>query len=91
MLNNNLLYCNCCNYKAHFQSEFNKHLQSQKHKRHGKPKEINCDTCDYIATTNWNLKIHKVMKRCKKSLIFCDPYFIKKKSKIFLNNETLYY
>ena len=56
------MFCECCNYKAKCQSEFNKHLKSQKHGRNGKPNDIKCDNCNYIATTNWNLKIHTVIK-----------------------------
>jgi len=92
MSNNNLLYCSCCNYQANFQSEFNKHLKSQKHGRKGKPKEINCDACDYIATTNWNLKIHKVIKHYtpeqKKELKYychlCDSVVF---SKLYYDNH----
>lgn len=92
MSNNNLLFCSCCNYKANFQSEFNKHLKSQKHARKGKPKEINCDVCDYTATTNWNLKIHKVIKHYtleqKKELKYychlCDSVVF---SKLYYDNH----
>ena len=56
------LFCVCCNYKAKFQSEFNKHIKSQKHLRQGKHKDHKCDKCDYTATTHWNLKMHIVLK-----------------------------
>jgi hypothetical protein len=56
------LYCKCCNYKAKFQSEYNKHVKSQKHLRQGKMKDYKCESCDYTATTHWNLKMHMVLK-----------------------------
>ena len=56
------LYCTCCDYKAKFQSEFNKHIKSQKHLRQGKKKDYKCESCDYTATTHWNLKMHMVLK-----------------------------
>ena len=91
-MSDNLLYCSCCNYKAKFQSEFNKHLKSQKHGRNGKPKDIKCDICNYIATTNWNLKIHTVIKHYtleqKKELKYycqlCDSVVF---SKLYYDNH----
>lgn len=56
------LYCKCCDYKAKFQSEYNKHIKSQKHSRQGKMKDYKCESCDYTATTHWNLKMHMVLK-----------------------------
>ena len=61
-MSNISLYCNCCNYQAKFPCEFNKHLKSQKHLRKGVQKEYNCDSCEYYATTHWNLKMHCVIK-----------------------------
>jgi len=61
-MSDNSLYCNCCNYLAKFQCEFNKHLKSQKHARKGIKKDYKCNTCDYSATTHWNLKMHTVLK-----------------------------
>ena len=58
----NKLYCNCCNYQARFLSEFNKHLKSQKHARKGIKKDYKCESCEYYATTHWNLKMHCVIK-----------------------------
>ncbi len=56
------MFCECCNYKAKCQSEFNKHLKSQKHARKGVKKDYKCESCDYFATTHWNLKMHVVLK-----------------------------
>ena len=62
MSTNDPLYCICCDYKAKFQSEYNKHINSQKHLRQGKKKDYKCESCDYTATTHWNLKMHMVLK-----------------------------
>ena len=89
--NNDSLYCNCCNYQAKFVSEFNKHLASQKHARKGVKKDYNCDSCEYFATTHWNLKMHRVIKHYtmeqKKELKYycslCDIHYSNQMSLLF--------
>ena len=88
----NNLYCEYCNYQANFQCEFNKHLQSQKHARKGVKKINKCETCEYVATNIWNLKMHQVLKHYteeqKKTLKFycniCDNVTF---TQLFYNNH----
>ncbi len=54
------LYCETCNYKTLKPSDWLKHINSQKHQRKGEKKPTNCDKCDYVSTTHWNVKIHKL-------------------------------
>lgn len=57
-MENKKYHCEYCNYYSNFNSEWLKHLQSQKHQRYGEKKSKKCNICDYEATSHWNIKIH---------------------------------
>lgn len=57
--------CKCCSFYSNYASESNKHINSMKHQRNGKPKEkkidiFNCEKCKYKGNTHWNLKMHNI-------------------------------
>jgi hypothetical protein len=63
----NSFHCETCNYKCKYNSEYLKHLNSQKHARQGKKKIYKCSNCDYeTKTSNWNLKMHTLTKHSSK-------------------------
>ena len=57
-MENKKYHCEYCNYYSNFNSEWLKHLQSQKHQRYGEKKSKKCNVCDYEASSHWNIKIH---------------------------------
>jgi hypothetical protein len=57
-MENKKYHCEYCNYYSNFNSEWLKHLQSQKHQRYGEKKSKKCNICDYEASSHWNIKIH---------------------------------
>lgn len=52
-------HCETCNYSAVYNSEYNKHLKSAKHKRGGKYVDYKCNNCDYVGLNKWNLNMHQ--------------------------------
>jgi hypothetical protein len=60
MKNKYNFFCEPCNYKCLYKSEYTKHLNSSKHKRGGKPLVHKCYDCNYSSTTSWKLKMHIV-------------------------------
>ena len=61
-MENKEYYCDTCKYGSEYKTEFNKHLNSAKHKRGGKYIEHNCEICDYKALNKSNLTVHQVTK-----------------------------
>jgi len=60
-------YCNLCDYKTSKPSDWIKHVDSEKHKRGGKRKEIKCDKCYYISSaSHWLLKQHMLTQHSTK-------------------------
>jgi hypothetical protein len=69
--------CQCCNYETTKPSKWIIHIESQKHKNNGKPKETKCDKCDYTASTHWLLKQHILSQHSTKEdrakhKLYCD-------------------
>ena len=58
--------CETCNYSCEYKYEFDKHSESKKHKRNGKPIEYKCDKCEYIGLNKWNLTMHQATKHYTK-------------------------
>jgi hypothetical protein len=61
------LYCETCNYKTTRPSEWQRHIQSQKHARKGAKKDTlavitKCTQCDYESAYCWNVKLHQLNK-----------------------------
>lgn len=83
-------YCELCKFKCNFNSEYDKHLNSAKHKRGGKKKEYNCDICNYKTTISlWNLKMHQSAKHSTKEEREASKYYCKVCDAIFFS--PLYY
>lgn len=43
-------YCEVCNYKTNYNSKYELHIKTEKHKRNGKKKEYLCKSCNYKTT-----------------------------------------
>jgi hypothetical protein len=56
------LYCETCNYKTTRPSEWQRHIDSQKHQRKGAKKITKCEHCDYVSAYCWNVKLHQLNK-----------------------------
>lgn len=54
------LFCKSCNYSTTKNSQWLKHLETEKHKRNGQKKIKKCDQCDYEAASHWNMKAHQI-------------------------------
>jgi hypothetical protein len=63
--------CNICKFSCKFESSWNKHILTDKHKNNGvyiRPKKNNiksikkCSVCDFIGAHNDALKIHYLSK-----------------------------
>jgi len=52
--------CECCNYKTNISLDWQKHINCAKHKRNGVKKEIKCTICNYVGSSHWNLKVHRL-------------------------------
>jgi hypothetical protein len=65
-MNKKVFNCETCNYSCEYKYEFDKHSESKKHKRNGKPIEYKCDKCDYIGLNKWNLTMHQATKHYTK-------------------------
>lgn len=80
----NELFCSLCNYTAKNNTNWFKHLETEKHKRKGMKKETFCKKCPYTTTSHWNIKIHDLYihstieerKACKYYCDVCDTVFL---------------
>jgi hypothetical protein len=54
------LFCKLCNYKTNKNTQWLKHIETEKHKRNGEKKPTKCDECEYVTNTHWNVKAHKL-------------------------------
>jgi hypothetical protein len=71
------LYCHFCDYTAKNNSNWFKHLATEKHKRKGLRKETFCQKCTYTSTSHWNIKIHNLyihstIDERKQSKYYCE-------------------
>lgn len=76
--------CMTCNFSCEYLAHWNEHLETKKHKNNGKrvrgdgPKNTLCDICNYNASCNKNLKLHKLLRhgtpdeRKKELKYYCD-------------------
>jgi len=82
----NKFHCELCNYKSKYNSEYEKHVNSAKHKRGGKKKEYNCDICSYKTSISlWNLKMHKSAQHSTKEEREQSKYYCKLCDSIFFS------
>ena len=83
--------CECCKFKCMYNSGWLDHISSKKHLRQNKPISYKCDihNCDYISSTHWNLKIHKMNNHSTKEEREQSKYYCKDCDQIFLS--PLYY
>ena len=86
-------FCDTCNYGTEFNNVYKKHLNSEKHIRHGEKKIFKCNSCDYKTnTSHWNLKMHITSKHStieekskqKYYCVICDSVFF---SPLFYKNH----
>jgi hypothetical protein len=72
-MNNLKFSCDFCNFNCNYESKWNKHINTIKHKNNGiliknpkktKISEKKCDECNFIAKHNEGLKTHKLTKHC---------------------------
>ncbi len=99
----NIFFCESCNYKCKYNSEYLKHLNSQKHARQGKKKIYKCETCDYeTKISKWNLRMHILSKHSSKEeklkckfycdicdLIFFSPLYFENHKKCINHNNNI--
>ena len=79
-------YCECCNITFYHIYNWNVHLNSEKHKRQGKPKTIECADCarkflNYITHRHHILTVHSTKEERAKEKYYCgicDYVFISK-------------
>ena len=69
-------YCETCKYSSNSNSDFLKHVKSQKHIRGGL-KSKTCSICNYECFNHWNLKQHILIQHStieerKKQKYYCD-------------------
>ena len=78
--------CECCDLTFHYIQHLNKHLDSEKHKRQGKPKSAECEKCNktfinHITKRHHMLAIHSTKEERMKEKYYCgvcDYVFISK-------------
>ena len=79
-------YCETCKYSSNSNSDFLKHIKSQKHIRGGLKQKI-CSICNYEYFNHWNLRQHNLIQHStieerKKQKYYCDTcdtvFFCKK-------------
>jgi hypothetical protein len=93
MENKEKYYCNMCEYKTNIKSAYDKHTKSAKHLRGGTSVSYKCLSCDYIATTRWNLYMHNaslhMTKEQKKNMqYYCEICDCLCFSKLYFKNHT---
>lgn len=72
--------CICCNFIAYKPSMWNKHLNTEKHKRKGQNKTNNyiCKICGYYSANNFNFNVHYILthacpqERKQKAKFYCE-------------------
>jgi hypothetical protein len=71
------IHCELCDYTTCMTADWFKHINSQKHQRNGKPKNRECDNCDYVTTMHWLLKqhiltFHSSKEERSQAKLYCD-------------------
>lgn len=75
--------CECCSYSTIKPSDWIKHIKCKKHLRNNEKLPYNCDKCEYVGLTHWNLKMHLLSThstkeeriKCKYYCVACDRVF----------------
>ena len=70
-------HCECCNITFSQIHNWNKHLTSEKHKRQGKPKSVECVKCEHkfinhITQRHHMLSVHSTKEERAKEKYYCD-------------------
>ena len=70
-------YCECCKIKVFHKTNWEIHINSNKHKREGKPKSIECTLCDkkfinHITQKHHMLSAHSTKEERSKEKYYCD-------------------
>jgi hypothetical protein len=65
MENNNEYFCKTCNYKCSYKSQYDQHLETNKHKNNGKITrnvknkfDGKCKFCKFETNSSSNMKVH---------------------------------
>jgi hypothetical protein len=85
-INNNIekkFNCYLCKYHTNKPSDWIKHMKCEKHIRNGNKKPINCDKCNYIGLTHWNLKMHMLVNHSTIEERSKQKYYCKTCDQIF--------
>lgn len=69
--------CQLCNYKTTNNTNWFRHIETNKHKRNGNLLPKDCSLCDYKAKNHWNLKmhyasVHSSIEERKKYKYYCN-------------------
>lgn len=83
------LYCECCKFQATRPSEWLIHIESNKHKRDGKPKTKICNICNKEFANHFIMKIHMLSTHASREEKLKHKYYCKVCDIIFLSE--LYY
>ena len=81
--------CELCNFNTLYLSEWNKHINTDKHKRDGAKKQILCEICNYISKTHWNLKMHILTQHSTKEQRMEQKYYCKFCDQVFFCSQYL--
>ena len=56
-------HCDCCNFDAHSQTEWTKHINTKKHNRNGQKiaDNLKCVQCGLVSYNSYNFKIHMII------------------------------
>jgi hypothetical protein len=66
-MDQNKFYCECCKFGCDYISQYNQHLETEKHKNNGigirKKKELKkCDRCNFTTNKTTNINVHRLTK-----------------------------
>jgi hypothetical protein len=81
--------CDLCNFNTLYISEWNKHINTDKHKRDGTKKQTKCSICNYISNTHWNLKMHILTQHSTKEQRIEQKYYCTYCDQVFFCSQYL--
>lgn len=91
----NRFQCRCehCNFDTSKPAEWLIHIETEKHKRNGKPKSKICEICNTEFKTHWLqkmhiLKIHGTKEERSKCKYYCDTCDYVFFSELYLDKHT---
>ena len=72
-------HCDCCNFDAHSQTEWTKHINTKKHSRNGQKiaDNLKCEQCGLVS---YNFNIHMILihgtteDKQNKAKFYCQCY-----------------